>query len=98
MSFSNLVSDQMTGRKPDDLKKQVPFVCAYVAGAIATALADFVTGKAPVAPLEGVKLAYRPCQVDANLSRRVLGLSPEPIDHALERTIAWLKHENLITT
>lgn len=76
--------------------RRIPFGLAFVAGVVSTALADYVTGEVPTAPLEGVKLAFAPRQIDGGKAQRLLGLEPEPASEALRRAILWLAAEGLV--
>ncbi len=71
-------------------KTQVPYALAYAAGLITTAWAN-VTGKPPIAPLEGVKMARKKMFVSADKAQRELGFTPAPVDAALRRAIAWFR-------
>jgi dihydroflavonol-4-reductase len=75
--------------KPAPTRK-VPFAVAYAAGAITTALAH-VTGKPPLAPLEGVKMARKKMFVTHAKAARDLGFAPGPVDEALKRAIDWFR-------
>jgi dihydroflavonol-4-reductase len=53
-------------------------------------LATYVTGNAPAATAEGVRLALRSRPFDIAKARRELGYEPRPISGALAETLAWL--------
>ncbi len=70
--------------------RRIPYALAFAAGVVSTALSNYVTGEVPTAPLEGVKLAFAPRQIDGGKARRLLGLEPEPAAEALRRAVLWL--------
>jgi nucleoside-diphosphate-sugar epimerase len=69
----------------------IPFWLAYAVGAISTSLADWVTRKGPMAPLEGIKLVYAPRPVDGSVARRTLGFAAGPVAQAVSRLVSWLE-------
>jgi dihydroflavonol-4-reductase len=95
LGCENLTLEQILGRlsalsgKPAPTIK-IPYALAYAAGAITTALAQ-VTGKPPLAPLEGVKMARKKMFVTHDKAARELGFAPRPIESALKRAIDWFR-------
>jgi dihydroflavonol-4-reductase len=75
--------------------RRIPYALAFAAGVVSTALSDYVTGEVPTAPLEGVKLAFAPRQIDGGKAQRLLGLAPEPAAEALRRAALWLAAQGL---
>jgi dihydroflavonol-4-reductase len=71
-------------------KMQVPYAVAYATGVLTTAWAN-LTGKPPIAPLEGVKMARKKMFVSAEKAKRELGFAPGSVDHALRRAIHWFR-------
>jgi dihydroflavonol-4-reductase len=71
-------------------KTQVPYTLAYATGLVTTAWAN-VTGKPPIAPLEGVKMARKRMFVSADKAKRELGFAPGSVDTALKRAIEWFR-------
>ncbi len=69
---------------------QVPYAVAYATGLITTAWAN-LTGKPPLAPLEGVKMARKRMFVSAAKAARELGFVPGKVDLALARAIEWFR-------
>jgi dihydroflavonol-4-reductase len=63
---------------------------AYVAGLATTAWAN-LSGKEPIAPLEGVKMARGKMFVSHEKAATTLGFSPGPVDDALGRAIGWFR-------
>jgi dihydroflavonol-4-reductase len=95
LGCENLTLEQILGRlsalsgKPAPTIK-LPYAVAYATGAITTALAS-LTGKPPLAPLEGVKMARKKMFVSHTKAARELGFSPSPIESALSRAIHWFR-------
>jgi dihydroflavonol-4-reductase len=91
----NLTLEQILGRlsalsgKPAPTIK-IPYAIAYATGLITTALAQ-VTGKPPIAPLEGVKMARKKMFVTHEKAARELGFAPRPVEGALKRAIDWFR-------
>jgi len=91
----NFTLEQILGRlsalsgKPAPTIK-IPYAIAYAAGVITTALAE-VTGKPPLAPLEGVKMARKKMFVTHAKAARELGFAPRPVEGALKRAIDWFR-------
>jgi dihydroflavonol-4-reductase len=91
----NLTLEQILGRlsalsgKPAPTIK-IPYAIAYATGVITTALAQ-VTGKPPLAPLEGVKMARKKMFVTHEKAARELGFAPRPVEGALKRAIDWFR-------
>ncbi len=71
---------------------RIPYPIAYIAGAITTAWAN-VSGREPVAPLEGVKMARKKMFVTHAKAQRELGFAPHPAKQALSRAVEWF-HQN----
>lgn len=74
-------------------RRPIPYALAHAVALVSTVSADYVTKAAPRAPLEGVKLAYAPREVDSGHARRALGFMPGPVGPALERAARWLAAE-----
>jgi len=69
---------------------RIPYAAAYAAGVVSTALAH-LTGKEPLAPLDGVRMARKKMFVSYEKARRELGYEPGPVDSALERAVRWFR-------
>jgi dihydroflavonol-4-reductase len=69
---------------------KLPYGFAYAAGLATTAWAE-LTGKEPMAPLEGVKMARKKMFVTHQKAARELGFSPGPVDAALIRAMDWFR-------
>jgi dihydroflavonol-4-reductase len=71
-------------------KIRIPYVVAYAAGVVSTAWAG-VTGKEPLAPLDGVKMARKKMWVRHDKAACELGYRPKPAVEALERAVEWFR-------
>ncbi len=71
-------------------KMRVPYAVAYAAGAMSTAWAG-VTGKEPMAPLDGVRMSRKKMWVRHDKAARELGYSPGPARGAINRAIEWFR-------
>ena len=71
-------------------KIRIPYAVAYAAGVVSTAWAG-VTGKEPLAPLDGVKMARKKMWVSHDKAARELGYAPGRAAGALERAVAWFR-------
>ncbi|SDF81121.1 dihydroflavonol-4-reductase [Limimonas halophila] len=54
-------------------------------------VADRVTGRAPRAPLDGVRIACRQRPFDGARARQELGFDPRPLMSTLQDTVTWLR-------
>jgi len=78
----------ITGKKAPST--QIPYAVAYAAGVVTTTWAN-LTGHAPIAPLEGVKMARKKMFVTADKARRELQFTPQPVNRALESAVDWFR-------
>ena len=69
---------------------RIPYFVAYAAGLVTTAWAD-LSGKEPVAPIEGVRMAHKRMFVTHTKAERELGFRPHSPNDALERAVAWFR-------
>jgi dihydroflavonol-4-reductase len=69
---------------------RIPYAVAYAAGVVSTAWAG-ITGKEPIAPLDGVKMARKKMWVRQDKAERELGYRPGPAAGALERAVEWFR-------
>jgi dihydroflavonol-4-reductase len=78
----------ITGKKA--LARQIPYALAYAAGVVTTGWAN-LTGREPVAPLEGVKMARKKMFVTHAKAQRELHFGPHPVDQALRNAVNWFR-------
>ncbi|MCX6587216.1 MAG: SDR family NAD(P)-dependent oxidoreductase [Acidobacteria bacterium] len=69
---------------------RVPYGVAYLAALVSTGWAA-MTGQAPRAPLEGVKMAGKKMWVTHAKAAKELGYAPAPARVGLERAAAWFR-------
>jgi len=79
---------RMAGKPAPKIK--LPYAVAYATGVVTTAWAN-ISGHAPIAPLEGVRMARKKMFVSHAKATRELGFSPGPVDAALARAIEWFR-------
>ena len=78
----------IVGRPAPSVK--LPYAVAYATGLITTAWAN-LTGKPPLAPLEGVKMARKKMFVSHAKATQELGYTPGSVDQALQRAVYWFR-------
>jgi dihydroflavonol-4-reductase len=69
---------------------KIPYAVAFMAGAVSTGL-SYLTGKDPLIPLDGVRMAHAPMYYDSSKAVRELGLPQTPIASAIEKAIRWFR-------
>jgi dihydroflavonol-4-reductase len=77
---------EIAGRKAPRLR--IPYALAYAAGMVSTGLAH-LTGKEPLAPLDGVRMARKAMWVRHDKAARELGYAPGSAAGALRRAVDW---------
>ncbi len=95
LGSENLTLERILGALAEAVGKpaprlRVPYAIAYAAGAASTAWAN-LTGKEPVAPLDGVRMARKKMWVRHDKAARELGYAPGPAALALERAVQWFR-------
>jgi dihydroflavonol-4-reductase len=93
LGSENLTLQQIFGTLAEIIGKpaprlRVPYAVAYAAAAVSTAWAN-VTGKEPLAPLDGVRMARKKMWVRHDKAASELGYSPDPAAAALKRAVEW---------
>lgn len=71
-------------------KFRIPYAVAYAFGAASTAWAG-ITGKEPLAPLDGVRMAKKKMWVSHDKAKRELGYEPGAASTALSRAVEWFR-------
>ena len=79
--------EKITGKKMP--RAQLPYAVALLAGVIDTGLVARITGKAPKAPLTGVRLAGRRVSFSSAKAEAKLGWKSAPFDAALKSALDW---------
>ncbi len=70
--------------------RKIPYALAMAAGVVTTGIAS-VTGRAPKAPLDAVRMARKKMWVSQEKAVRELDWHPGPVDEALRRAIDWFR-------
>jgi dihydroflavonol-4-reductase len=84
--FGNL--GQIADRKPPRMR--IPYSVAYAAGVVSTAWANW-TGREPLAPLDGVRMARKKMWVRHDKAARELGYAPGTASGALRCAVDWFE-------
>ncbi len=79
---------RIAGKSPPKLR--IPYAAAYAVAIASTAWAN-LTGRAPLAPLDGVRMARTKMWVRQDKAVRELGYAPGPAAAALERAVTWFQ-------
>lgn len=95
LGCENLTLEQIFQRLSPIAKKpaptiKLPYAVAYATGVVTTAWSQ-LSGKPPLAPLEGVRMARKKMFVTHAKATRELGYQPGSVDAALERAVAWFR-------
>ena len=69
---------------------EIPYGVAWMAGAFCEVISN-VTGKEPLVPLDGVRMAHAPMYYDSQKAVKELGLPQSPIHTAIEKAVRWFK-------
>ncbi|HET9597739.1 MAG TPA: hopanoid-associated sugar epimerase [Anaeromyxobacteraceae bacterium] len=75
---------------------RLPYAVAWAAGAVSTALSDWVTHRPPAVALEAVRMARRRMFFDAGKAVRELGLPQTPVREAFTDAMSWFEEKGLI--
>ena len=81
--------EQISGIKAP--RWRIPYAVAYGAGLASTGWAN-VTGQAPRAPLDAVRMSRKKMFVSSEKAKRELGFSPGPVHSALSRAVDWFRN------
>lgn len=77
--------------------RRVPYALAVATARVSELVADVVTGRPPIAPLTGVRLARRQVLFDPGKAVRELGLRRRPVREAIEDAVTWFGRADMIT-
>jgi dihydroflavonol-4-reductase len=96
MTLAEIVSELalIVGRPAPRIR--LPYMVAWTAGAVSTALSTFITRRPPAIALEAVRMSRRRMFFDAAKAVRELGLPQTPVRAALEDAVAWFEERGLI--
>ena len=85
-----LVLETITGLKAPTIK--MPYWVAYTAGWVCETISDYCTGRPPMVPLAGVKMARYHMYFDSSKAVRQLGLPQNPVENSLGNAVHWFKN------
>ncbi len=96
MTLAEILTElaDLTGRPVPHLR--LPWAAAWAAGAVSTALADWITRRPPAVPLEGVRMARHRMFFDPGKAVRELGLPRTPVRRAFEDALGWFEKRGVI--
>jgi len=89
-----LLLEEITGLKAPGLK--LPYSFALIAAYINEIFSDYITGKPPIVPLGGVKMAKYFMYFDSSKAVKELGLPQNPIKKALEDAVSWYREKGYV--
>jgi dihydroflavonol-4-reductase len=78
-----------TGRKPP--KVRLPYLPVLIAAHVNEALSTWMTGRQPMIPVTGVKMARNYMYFDCSKAVRELQLPQNPVEGAIEKAIHWFE-------
>jgi len=68
---------------------RLPYALVYPIAVVSTAVADRITKKPPLAPVEAVRMARKFMFFDPGRARRELGMPRTPVEDSLKRAVDW---------
>jgi len=85
-----------TGRKPP--KVRLPYLPVLIAAHANEAMSRWLTGRQPVIPVTGVKMARKYMYFDCSKAVRELQLPQNPIERAIDKAVAWFELSGYATS
>jgi dihydroflavonol-4-reductase len=85
---------RMTGKKAPAVR--LPYLPILMAAHVNEALSTWITGKQPVIPLTGVKMARKYMFFDCTKAIKELHLPQNPVEGAIEKALRWFEHNDYI--
>jgi len=82
-----VILSRITGLKAPPLK--LPYWAVLPLAYVNKWIADWITKRPPLIPLEGVKMARKYMFFDASKAVKELGLPQTPVEEALEKAVRW---------
>ena len=76
-------------RKPPSIS--VPYWVAYSAGVVSEGVISRITGKPPMVPLNGVRLARDKMFFDSSKAVAELGMPQTPVEEAVRKAMTWFR-------
>jgi dihydroflavonol-4-reductase len=96
VSLAQMLTDvaQLVGRRPPSVR--IPRALAYGVAVVSEALAH-ATGKAPLATVDGVRMARYTMYFSDAKARRELGYTARPYREGLADAVAWFRQAGMLT-
>ncbi len=86
----------VSGRKPPGVK--LPYLPVLIAAYCDEAISKLVSGRRPVIPLSGVKMAKYFMYFDPSKAVRELGMPQSPVEGAVAKAVAWFMENGYVKT
>ncbi len=86
---------RMTGKKAPGVR--LPYLPVLMAAYVNEALSTLITGKQPMIPLTGVKMAKKYMFFDCSKAIKELHMRQSPVEGAIEKALRWFEHNDYIT-
>lgn len=87
---------RVSGRRPPRVR--LPYLPVLIAAYCDEAISKLVSGRRPVIPLSGVKMAKYFMYFDSSKAVRELGMPQSPVEGALSRAVAWFIENGYVKT
>jgi len=81
------ILSSITGNPAPRLR--LPYSLVYPIAVASTAVADYITKRPPMAPVEAVRMARKFMFFDPGRARRELGMPRTPVEDSLRRAVDW---------
>ncbi len=85
---------RMTGKKAPGVR--LPYLPVLMAAYVNEALSTLITGKQPMIPLTGVKMAKKYMFFDCSKAIKELHMRQSPVEGAIEKAIRWFERNDYI--
>jgi dihydroflavonol-4-reductase len=96
MTLAEIVTELSTLTRLPAPRLRIPYAVAWTAGAVSTAVSDWITHRPPAIALEAVRMARRRMFFDPAKAVRELGLSQTPVREAFADALAWFEDKGII--
>jgi dihydroflavonol-4-reductase len=87
---------RVSGRRPPRVR--LPYLPVLIAAYCDEAISRLVSGRRPVIPLSGVKMAKYYMYFDPSKAVRELGMPQSPVEGALAKAVAWFLENGYVKT
>ena len=87
---------RVSGRRPPRIR--LPYLPVLIAAYCDEAISRLVSGRRPVIPLNGVKMAKYFMNFDTSKALRELGMPQSPVEGALAKAVAWFLENGYVKT